>query len=180
MAELVSKVYSEALFEVAKEDQKVGAVKDELTYIVSSLKMYPEFFEVLKMPVINKSDKKNVLTETFENKVSAEMINFFKTLIDKNRIGDIFDIYHDFNAKVDEFNAVLNISVESVIPLTEHQLDALSEKLRAKTGKNVVITTAVKPELIGGLVVKAGEQIIDGSVKYKLEGMLEGLTQIIV
>jgi len=180
MAELVSKVYSEALFEVAKEDQMVGAVRDELSYMVSCLKMYPEFFEVLKMPVINKSDKKSVLTETFEDKVSVEMINFFKTLIDKNRIGDIFDIYQDFNAKVDEFNAVLNISVESVIPLTEDQLDALSEKLRVKTGKNIVITTAVKPELIGGLVVTLGEQIIDGSVRSKLEGMLEGLTQIIV
>lgn len=65
MAELVSKVYSEALFEVAKEDQKVGAVKDELTYIVSSLKMYPEFFEVLKMPVINKSDKKKCAYRNF-------------------------------------------------------------------------------------------------------------------
>jgi F-type H+-transporting ATPase subunit delta len=56
----------------------------------------------------------------------------------------------------------------------------LTQKLKDKTGKEVILNPVVNPDLLGGIVVKMGEQIIDGSVKYKLESMLEGLTQIIV
>ncbi|MBS7525812.1 ATP synthase F1 subunit delta [Fusibacter paucivorans] len=180
MAELVSKAYAEALFSVATEDDSMAALRDELNFVVSSFEMYPAFFEIMKMPTINKADKQSVVTETFEGKLSVEMMNFLKMLIAKNRIADIFEIGSTFNAMVDDFNKVLSISVESVMPLTAQQLQILTQKLKDKTGKQVILNPVVNPDLLGGIVVKMGEQIIDGSVKYKLEGMLEGLTQIIV
>jgi len=180
MAELVSKAYAEALFSVAKEENRIEALRSELDFVVSSFETYPEFFEIVKMPTLNKSDKKDVIVETFGEKVSIEMINFFKTLIDKNRIVDILAIRSEFNARVDDFNKVLSVTVESVVPLTEQQLQTLTQKLKAKLGKEIVLVPSVNSDLLGGLVVKMGEQVIDGSVKYKLESMLEGLTQIIV
>lgn len=180
MAELVSKAYADALFSVAVEDNTIASMQSELDFIVSSFKEYPQFYEIVKMPNINKADKKAVLAETFGDKVSVEMLNFFKTLVDKNRIVDIDGIKAEFDARVDDYNKVLNVTVESVVSLSEEQIQALTQKLKDKTGKEIVLTSQVNPSLLGGMVVKMGEQVIDGSVKYKLESMLEGLTQIIV
>ncbi|MCD4711969.1 MAG: ATP synthase F1 subunit delta [Clostridiales bacterium] len=108
------------------------------------------------------------------------MLNFLKIVLDKKRGSELLNIKHDFDRRVDEHNNILKASVESVIPLTDEQLGALSQNLEKITGKNVVLVSSLNPTLVGGLVVKMGDQIIDGSVKFKLESMLEGLTQIII
>ncbi|MDN5351672.1 MAG: F-type H+-transporting ATPase subunit delta [Clostridiales bacterium] len=180
MAELVSKTYSEALFEFAIEKDMLKQIGAEFDLVASSLKTYPAFFELLKSPMINFEDKKNAASEVFSSQVSEYMMNFLKIVLDKRRGNELLKIKADFDARVNAYNNVLNASVESVLPLTEAQAAELHQHLETLTGKNVDMKVVINPELIAGMVVKFGDRIIDGSVKYKLENMLEGLTQTII
>jgi len=180
MAELVSKTYSEAIFEVALEEGRLNELQKEFDFVVASFTAYPEFYEIIKTPKISITEKKTVIQETFGGSISQTLLNFLKIVIDKKRGADILDIKRAFDARVDEQNGVVKATVESVIPLTDDQLDALSLSLKRLTGKEVQLSTLINPELLGGLVIKVGDRIIDGSVKFKLEGMLESLTQIII
>ena len=180
MAKLVSTTYSEAIFDVALEMGCLDDIQREFGFFTKTLVEYPEYFEIIKSPKINISEKKQVIQETFDNQISQTLLNFLKIIIDKKRGSDILEIKKDFDRRVDLHHNVVKATVESVVPLSEEQLNALQAKLNGMTGKKVEIVTLVKPELLGGVLVKMGDQIIDGSVKFKLEGMLEGLTQIII
>lgn len=180
MAKLVDITYSQAIFEYALETDRLEQFQKEFDFFAQALMDYPEFFEIIKTPKINFEEKKEIITETFKDSISAEMLNFLKVVLDKKRGSELLNIKRDFDRRVDEHNNILNASVESVIPLTDEQLEILSQNLEKITGKNVVLVSSLNPALVGGLVVKMGDQIIDGSVKFKLESMLEGLTQIII
>jgi len=180
MAELVSKTYSKAIFDIAVEEGRLADIQREFDFVVKSFEEYPDFFEIIKTPKISAKEKKMILHETFENHVSQTLLNFLKIIIDKKRGTDILEIKRDFDVRIDIQNNIVKATVESVIPLSQEQLESLKGTLAKMTGKNIFLETRLNPELIGGLVVKMGDKIIDGSVKFKLEGMLEGLTQIII
>ncbi len=180
MAELVSKTYSEALFEVAKEESAIDRFKDEFDFIAASFIEYPELFEIFKTPKINFDEKKKIIHEIFAERVSVSLLNFINIILDKKRGADILEIKAAFDERVNDYKGIAKVTVETVLPLTESELSVLMEKLTIKTGRKVEINQLVNKDLIGGMIIKWGDQVIDGSVKYKLEGMLEGLTQIIV
>lgn len=180
MAELVSKTYSEAIFDVAVEEGRLDLVQSEFDFVESILKEYPDFYEILKTPKINIEEKKAVLQDTFGDQVSQTLLNFLKIIMDKKRGSDLLSIKWDFDRRVDEYKGVVKVAVESVVPLSEDQINTLVGNLKKMTGKEIVLTTHINPELLGGMVVRLGDKVIDGSVKFKLEGMLEGLTQIII
>ncbi len=180
MAKLVSKTYSEAIFDYAIEEGRLDDIQQEFNFVVKAFTEFPDFYNIIKTPKINIEEKKMVLEETFKDSISQTLLNFLKIIIDKNRGTDILDIKRDFDLRVDAHNGVITATVESVIPLTEEQLESLANNLYQRTGKKVKISTALNPKLLGGVVVKMGDQIIDGSVRFKLDGMLTGLTQIII
>jgi len=180
MAELVSKTYSEAIFDVAIEEGRLDDIQREFEFVAQTLIDYPAFNEIICTPKIGDSDKKTVISETFENHVSVSLLNFLKIIIDKKRGTDILAIKKDFDRRVDDHKNIVKAIVDSVIPLTEEQLNALKDNLTKLTGKHVLISNQINPALLGGISIQMGDRIIDGSVKFKLEGMLEGLTQIII
>lgn len=180
MAELVSKTYSEAIFDVAIEEGRLDDIQREFEFVAQTLIEYPAFNEIICTPKIGNSEKKTVILETFENHISQTLLNFLKIIIDKKRGTDILDIKKDFDRRVDDHKNIVKAKVESVIPLTEEQLETLKGNLKKLTGKEVLLSNQINPELLGGISIQMGDRVIDGSVKFKLEGMLEGLTQIII
>lgn len=180
MAELVSKTYSEAIFNIALEEGRLSDIQNEFEFVVSIMNEYPDFYEILKTPKINATEKKTVLQEAFGEKISQTLLNFLKIIIDKKRGSDILEIKADFDDRIDRQMGIAKATVESVVPLSDEQLNILKSNLNRITGKEIRISTKINPELLGGMVVKVGDKVIDGSVKFKLEGMLESLTQIII
>lgn len=180
MAELVSKIYSQAIFEVALEDVRIEEIQSELDFVARVMIDYPEFYSLLKSPKISLDEKKNIINETFGTHLSESVLNFLKIIIDKKRVSAFLEIVKEYNLKVVENACVLMATVESVIPLDEIQVSNIKQKLNQMTGKNVEIDFTINQDLLGGVLIKIGDQIIDGSVRYKLEGMLESLTQIII
>lgn len=180
MAKLVSRTYSEALFEVALENDKIDAYCDELKFVADCFKEYPEFYEVYVTPKINKDERKETLNTVFTDKVSKEVLNFVKILLDKKRGEFIFDIAKDFNEMVNAHKGIQDGIVESVIPMTEEELQKLSDKLQGLTGSKVNLTNVVNEDILGGILVRVGDRVIDGTFKNKLNNIRENLSQIIV
>lgn len=180
MAELVSRTYSEALFEVALEMNAVKEVQSEFAFLIGVFQENPDFFELIKTPKISMVDKKELLIETFGTSFSEHFINFLKIIIDKHREVELPWIKKAFDERVDAHFNVLKATVESVVPLSDLQINLLSKNLSQISSKEVSLENVVNKDLIGGIVVTIGDRVIDGSIKYKLETMLESLTQIII
>jgi F-type H+-transporting ATPase subunit delta len=180
MAKLVSNTYAQALFEVALELDNLDQIRDELGFINETFKTYPEFYEVFRTPKINKEERKDVIVKVFSEKISKEVMNFIKILVDKRRGTAIGGIYNEFVDMVDAHKGVVKAVVESAVPITEEEQSALTEKLAKVTGKEIRLTALVNPEIMGGLVVKIGDKVIDGSVKNRLDIMKDNLAQLIV
>jgi F-type H+-transporting ATPase subunit delta len=180
MAKLVSTTYAQALFEVALELDNLDQIRDELGFINETFKTHPEFYEVFRTPKINKEERKDIITNVFGDKVSKEVMNFMKILIDKRRGAAVSGIYSEYVTMVDEKKGVVKAVVESAIELTSEEQIALTEKLAKVTQREVRLTCVVKPEVIGGLIVRIGDKVIDGSVKSRLDIMKDNLAQLIV
>lgn len=180
MAELVSQVYSEALFDIAVEMDLIDGIQKEYDHFVQCLKDEPDFFELLKTPQISDDDKKKILEETFQNHFSEPFMNFLKIIVDKKRTGELLDIAGRYNHRVDVHRKRIKAIVESVVPLTDQQMKGLVEKLEKLSGQTVELNNVINKDLVGGIVVSMGDRMIDGSVKYKLESILESLNQIII
>ncbi len=180
MAKLVSKTYSKALFEVAQESNSLEQMLKEFEFVVESFKAYPEFFEIIKSPKVNPANKHQVFDDTFKGKVSAELLNFFKLLVDKKRVSYIVDIFKEFKIAANEHLGIVIAKVESVVALEKKEVSELEKKLNVLTGKTVTVNNVINPDIMGGLIVKVGDKIIDGSIKNKLENLKGDLAQIII
>lgn len=180
MAKLVSKTYAKALFDLAVEGQMVDQILAEYEFVKDSFDEYPEFLEIVKSPKIPVEDKKAILMETYGGKVSETLVSFFKILVDKKRSDVIREVYDDLKIMMDEHKGLVVARVESVVPLDASEIEVLETKLNKVTGKTVTVDNVINPDIMGGLVVKVGDKVVDGSVKHKLDNLKHELAQIII
>jgi F-type H+-transporting ATPase subunit delta len=180
MAKLVSKTYARALFELALEGQMIDQILAEYEFVKNSFDEFPDFLEIVKSPKISVVEKKTILKDTFGGKVSDVLLNFFSVLVDKKRSDVIRDVYDDLIIMADDNKGLVVARVESVIPLEANEIEVLEAKLNKVTGKTVTVDNVINPEIMGGLVVKVGDKVVDGSVKRKLDNMKHELAQIII
>lgn len=180
MAELVSKTYSEALFEVALEEGMIDKFLDEINFVADSMKEFPEFQELIKSPTINKIEKKQIVEDVFKEKISQEMLNFLRIIIDKSRGSYLDAIRKEYRVKVNDHKGIVDAVATTAIPLSEEDKAKLVAKLSSMTGKTINLTNAIDKEIIGGVMVKIGDKVIDGTLKGKLDNIKDELSQIIV
>lgn len=180
MAELVAKRYASALFEVAFEEKIHEKVKDELSFIVDCLKIEPQFSSLLKSPLITADEKKDIISNIFQGKITTEVFNFIRILIDKGREEYIEAIVKEYKMLVDALKNKVDAVAITAVPMTKEDLLKLQANLSASSGKNIELKNQVDPSVIGGVLVKIGDQIIDGTVKSRLANIREQLSQILV
>lgn len=180
MAKLVSKTYSDALFEVGLENNSLEVLLEELSFIEKSFLEYPDFLELFRTPRVSIEERKSIMTSIFGGKISDEMLNFLKVILDKRRASEIFDIKNEFEIAVHKHNNILEATVISAVEMNEEQSAKIIKRLSAVTGNDIIIKNKIDDTLIGGVVIYIGDKIIDGSVKKKLSDLKEELAQIIV
>ncbi|HBB29891.1 MAG TPA: hypothetical protein DC000_11745 [Clostridiales bacterium] len=180
MAELISTTYSTALFDVCVEENKVDEFMNEVGFINETLKNNDEFFEILKTPRININEKKKIIDNVFGDKVNKEIINFIKILIDKRRIGYIIDIANEFERMACEYKGIVKAKAYSSISLSSEQIIKLEKKLSEQSGKTVEIENIIDNSLLGGIMIKFNDVVIDGTLKGKLKSLENNLNRIIV
>lgn len=180
MAELVSKVYAEALFDVALEGGKLDQVENDLQAVCQLFVENPDFLELYRAPNIALAERKQILDQTFSDKLVPELLNFLKLLLDKNRGFYILQVGEEFQLLVEAHKGIIKGTVHVTCALSDDQIRKLEDKLSTSTGKRVMLTQKIDPEIIGGLVVYLGDKVIDNSLRKKLDDMKEDLFQLIV
>ena len=161
--------YAAALFGVARRDGILDAVEQDLTLISRFLADVPYLRAVLMQPLVSVSRKNIVVDEAFGDRVTASSLNFLKLLIRKRREDLISECIREFRALLAEHTNTVDAEAWSAIPMTLEQQERLVVSLHTLTGKKVRLTAEVDHTLVGGVVVRIGDTVMDGSVRGKLE-----------
>lgn len=166
--------YAKGLFIAAKELNKVEEFGRELEELMQVLKGNPEVLQVFQSPVYPPDIKMEILQEVVRYyKVSPELERFLALLIERRRIQYIEEIVLMYQSLLDEELGVARGEVISAISLSEEEKRGLEEALKELLKKQVILDVRVNPEIIGGVVVRIGDYIWDGSLKSQLEKFKE-------
>lgn len=170
MAELsVEVTYGQALFDAAVDVGQLEKIYGEIGLMQELFKENPDFFKLVTMPSIAEEEKKDVLREVFESKLSKETLNFLFILIDKGRIGHFEKIVRQYQSLFRAHNAVCEGIVYSVELLEIEQKKKLEEDLSKLLHKKVVLNNELDLSLLGGIKVQIEGKVLDASLKKKME-----------
>ena len=179
MAKLVSKTYGEALFELAHEENKASEMLEEIQSVREILKSNPEFVKLMLHPGIAKQDKLKTVEEVFKGRTSEEITGFIRVVVDKERFGDIDAIFQYF---IDKEKESAGIGVAYVVtPKTldlEGQSKVKNKLLETTDYKTIEMNYAVDPSLIGGMVIRIGDRVVDSSIKSRLNDLTKDLLEL--
>ena len=175
----VAEPYAEALFESSKIMQVVDQTNQDLRTVQTVIRQSKSLQAFLANPLIAMNIKKNVLKNIFIDQISIHVLNFLFILVERRRIVLFNPIVNCYKSLVNNLELVTLITVYTVIPLNDEQKQALQSKLQVLTNSKVVqLIIEIKPELIGGLVVKMGSKIIDLSIYGQLNRMSSYLNAV--
>ena len=168
---LVSERYAQALLELVSDNLSKEDILKELLDITESVKGSGDLNKVMTSPVISNDEKKNVISKLFENTTNKVILNFLKLLVDKNRFSMLESITKEYKNEINRLNNLLSINVTSAIDLTEDEKSAIKDKLSNILNKNIELEWATNPDIIAGLVFEVGDNIIDNSLRHKLQDL---------
>lgn len=176
MAELtVDLTYGKALFQAARELDKVNLITEEVTELEKLFSREPEFFSFFCSPIISAKEKKAVIRKVFLDRISPELTNLLCVLIDKGRGKHLPKIANQYRLLVNESTGHIVGTLYSVIPLDPAQLASFEEKTGDLLGKKVKLQNRTDSSLIGGVRIFVDGKLIDASVKTRLETLMERL-----
>jgi len=166
---VVAKRYAKALFYAAQDKGLVAEAETQLKLIVDVVKGNAEFRAFLAAPNITLETKKQTLLQAFGAEVSPLVLNTVSLLIERGREGELAGVLAAYLQIAGEALRRADAHVVSPAPLSEEEQAKLADKFGALLGKKVRVTNSVDPELLGGLTVRIGDTLYDGSLKGKLE-----------
>jgi F-type H+-transporting ATPase subunit delta len=175
--ETVSKNYAETLFELATKHGAMAQYGEALDAVARLLEEDPRFRLFLETPRIDDEERKAVVKRALDGKLPKNVLNFVLVTIDKRRQRLLREISRQYNALLDAHLNREHVEVTLARQADESTEKLIASKLSGVLGKEAIPHFRVKPEIIGGLVVRTGSSIFDGSVRRRLEGMRRQLLQ---
>lgn len=175
---LVADRYADALIKIAQEGKLTFVkISTDLATIKDILNQSKDLDIFLTNPLTSIDDKKEILEKVFSSEIDALIINFLKVLVDKNRFSVFNEIFDSYNKYLDNINNISRVKVISAVAMSKETESRLKEKLEAKLRKNIVLDLCIDPNIIAGLVIKIGDNIVDMSLKHKLEDLSKNITR---
>ena len=179
MAKLVSKTYGEALFELAMEENKAQDLLEEIKTVQAVLLENPDFDKLMKHPGISKQEKQQVVKAVFKGRVSDELTGFLEIIITKERYSEIQSIFTYFIDKVKEVQKIGVAYVTTAVPLTDAQKKSVcSRLLETSAYETMEMHYSVDAALIGGMVIRVNDRVVDSSIRTKLNDLTKQLLNI--
>lgn len=164
----VAKRYAKALFEVAKERGELDQAAQELGRLASMLREHADLAQFLHHPVVPKQAKLEILEQVFQGQLSPGVYRLAQILIERDRLKELDRVAQAYVEEVNKERGLVEAVVSTAVPLTEEQQEHLKQTLAKLTAKEVHLISEVNPEMLGGMTVKIGDIIFDGSLKNKL------------
>lgn len=176
MAKQVDITYGNALFELAVEENKVDMLFEEAKALLDIFKESPDFIKLLDHPQMSKEEKKAVVEATFDGRLSKDMTGLIIMVVDKGHSLGLESILVYFIKKIKKYKNIGVASVTSAVALSDSQKAAIENRLIETTDYDKMeITFEEDPSLIGGLVIRIEDRVVDSSIKSKLDKLSKSL-----
>jgi F-type H+-transporting ATPase subunit delta len=174
----VSGRYATALFELARDERSIDAVKADLDRFTAMLGDSEDLKRLVRSPVFSADVQSKALAAVLDKAgITGISANFLKVLTANRRLFVVADVIRAFRALVARFKGEATAEVTVAETLNEKNLDALKTALKSVTGKDVALNVNVDPSIIGGLVVKLGSRMVDSSLRTKLSSIKNAMKE---
>ncbi len=170
----VSRRYAKALFDIAKEKALEQKMFQEVSSLLEILKSNNDFKKLFESPVLSSKDQKALIEEVFSEKgvdkikVSNDILKFLKVMASNRRLKILFSAFYSFLNMVKAMHQEVNVKVTSAVPMNEKILQQVKNILLSRTKKQVKIISHVDKDIIGGIMLQVGSNLIDASIKSKI------------
>jgi F-type H+-transporting ATPase subunit delta len=161
--------YARAIFEIAEEKNVIENLYKELDLVMEVYEGDEEFKNFIDHPLVKKSEKKALVSKLFTDKFEASTVELLEYLVDKGRLSFIRSIVAEYLKLYYAKNSIVEAEATFATEPSDVQIKSLKEKLESRTSKKVKLSTAVDKSILGGVVIRIGDEIIDASVKKELE-----------
>jgi F-type H+-transporting ATPase subunit delta len=166
--EEIAAVYARSLFEVAQEQNKLDEIREELGQFADALDGNRELQVFFFSPYFSTIEKKDGLDRTVSD-ADPILVNFLKLLIENHRMPVIFRVRRVVDGLWREENKLLPVTVTSAVELDQATVSQIGDRISEQTGRTVELSAVVEPDILGGLVVRVGNSILDASIRNRLE-----------
>ncbi len=179
MAKLVSKTYGDALFAAVAEHKDISSFYQTAKLVMELLREHEEFGRLMVHPKVAKEEKERILKETFAERIPSEIVGVLILLIRKGHAGEMIPVCEHFIALVKEVNGIGEASVTTAIALDKAQRAKIEQKLLETTRyRSLEMQYEVDAALIGGMVIRIGDRVVDSSIQTKLKNLARELRDV--
>lgn len=168
--EEIAEVYARALFEVASEQDKLELIRDQLNQFADVVAANRDTQQFFFSPYFSGAEKKDGLSRAVSGG-EPELMNFLEALIERHRMPALLRIRTRFEALWDKANRRLPVSIVTAVPLDDATAESIGRRIGEQTGEKVELSSTVDADIIGGIVLRVGNRIMDASIKSQLENL---------
>jgi F-type H+-transporting ATPase subunit delta len=168
--EEIASVYARSLFEVAKEQDTLDEVREQLGQVADAIEGDRELQVFFFSPYFSTEEKKDGLRKVIDGADPA-VLNFLELLVEKHRSPALFRIRRAFDVLWEHENKLLPVEITSAIELDDEIAQRIGDQIGEQTGQRVELTKTVDPEILGGLVLRVGNSILDASIRNRLDNL---------
>jgi F-type H+-transporting ATPase subunit delta len=174
--EEIAQVYARALFEVATERDSLDEIRDQLGAFADAMHENRDLAVFFFSPYFSIPEKKQGLERAVTG-ANPEFQNFLEALIERHRMPAIFRIRAEYDALWDEARKLLPVRVTSAVALDEETVNAIGDRIGSQVDRKIELSSEVDPDILGGIVLRVGNLILDASIKNRLEQLRQQVAQ---
>jgi F-type H+-transporting ATPase subunit delta len=174
--EELARVYARSLFEVAREQAKLDVIREQLAQLADAMAENRELAVFFFSPYFSTKEKQEALGRVLED-ADEILVNFLSLLIENHRMPVIFRIRDTYEHLWDEENKTLPVEITSAIPLDDVTTENLGRTIGERAGRKVTLAARVDPDILGGIIVRVGNSILDASIRNRLEQLRRHVAQ---
>ncbi len=174
--EEIAEVYGRSLFEVATEHDMTDEIREQLGQFAEALDENRDLAIFFFSPYFSTQEKKDGLRKLLDG-AEDTLVNFLELLIEKHRMPAIFRIRRSYDALWASANKILPVQIATAIELDKGVAEQLGEQIEKTTGQRIELTQSVDPEILGGIVLRVGNSILDASIRNRLENLRKAVAR---
>ncbi len=174
--EELAQVYARSLFQVALEQGRLDELREQLAQFADALDGQRELAVFFFSPYFSSAEKEQALGGLLDG-AEQILINFLTLLIENHRMPVIFRIRHEYERLWDEENRTLPVEITSAIALDEATTESLGRTIGERAGRKVTLAARVDPDILGGIIIRVGNSILDASIRNRLEQLRRHVAQ---
>ncbi|MDC0347046.1 MAG: ATP synthase F1 subunit delta [Planctomycetia bacterium] len=169
--------YASAMLQVGSSLGEASAFGEQLIAVANAISNDPQMRVFIESPKISRENKKAVFSSALTGKVAEQVLNLLQLLIDRGRQFLVQDIADTYSELEDAAAGRVKATITSAVELPAEQRESLVASIQTKTGREVVATQAVDPELLAGLTIQVGDLVVDGSLRSHLHRVRQEVLQ---